>query len=260
MLLLRWAGRRLARRRRWARRVLWAALLPRCWRAVHPTLPACDAPLPRRRCPRRSARLHTAPLHLVFVFLRRPRRAASATSWRCAATRPRARTTFRRWRAASRARSTWSSSSGAPALTPWLAGCSNACCRCCACCCPVLRSPRHHPPSRHPPPTLLRRAASPRLACRSAEHGDYFGIGVSGYPEAHPDVIVEDGEAMKKNYWADIAYLKQKVRRAACHLLWAAPVRPLLDPGAAWWCGAGRARCPQREPRRPPPPLLNRPS
>ena len=24
------------------------------------------------------------------------------------------------------------------------------------------------------------------------QHGDYFGICVSGYPEAHPDVIVED--------------------------------------------------------------------
>lgn len=45
-----------------------------------------------------------------------------------------------------------------------------------------------------------------------AKHGDYFGIGVAGYPEAHPDVIVEDPEQMKKNYDADIAYLKQKVR------------------------------------------------
>ena len=35
---------------------------------------------------------------------------------------------------------------------------------------------------------------------------------MSGYPEAHPDVIVEDGEQMRKNYWADIDYLKQKAR------------------------------------------------
>lgn len=29
------------------------------------------------------------------------------------------------------------------------------------------------------------------------EHGDYFGIGVAGYPEAHPDSIVDDPEQMK---------------------------------------------------------------
>lgn len=34
--------------------------------------------------------------------------------------------------------------------------------------------------------------------------GDHFGIGVSGYPEAHPDAIVEDKEQMEKNYWSDI--------------------------------------------------------
>ncbi|KAG2491425.1 hypothetical protein HYH03_010213 [Edaphochlamys debaryana] len=43
------------------------------------------------------------------------------------------------------------------------------------------------------------------------EHGDYFGICVAGYPEAHPDGIVDDPEQMQKNYWADIAYLKEKV-------------------------------------------------
>ena len=63
-----------------------------------------------------------------------------------------------------------------------------------ACCRLVSWMPR---PLASPPP--------------SAEHGDFFGIGVSGYPEAHPDVIVEDGEEMKKNYWADIDYLKKKV-------------------------------------------------
>lgn len=43
------------------------------------------------------------------------------------------------------------------------------------------------------------------------EHGDYFGICVAGYPEAHPDTIVEDPVEMEKNYWANIEYLKQKV-------------------------------------------------
>lgn len=46
--------------------------------------------------------------------------------------------------------------------------------------------------------------------CRE-KYGDYFGIGVAGYPEAHPDVIVDDADKMKANYWADIEYLKKKV-------------------------------------------------
>jgi methylenetetrahydrofolate reductase (NADPH) len=49
------------------------------------------------------------------------------------------------------------------------------------------------------------------LPCRE-KHGDYFGIGVAGYPEAHPDFIVDDAEQMKKNYWDSLAYLKEKVR------------------------------------------------
>ena len=48
-----------------------------------------------------------------------------------------------------------------------------------------------------------------------AEHGDYFGIAVAGYPEAHPDAISEDPQAQEKAYWSDIQYLKEKVRRAA---------------------------------------------
>lgn len=48
-----------------------------------------------------------------------------------------------------------------------------------------------------------------------AEHGDYFGIGVSGYPEAHPDVIVEDPQQMAAHYWSDIDYLKQKIDAGA---------------------------------------------
>ena len=43
-----------------------------------------------------------------------------------------------------------------------------------------------------------------------AKHGDAFGIGVAGYPEAHPDAIVDDAAAMAANYAKDIAYLKKK--------------------------------------------------
>ncbi|KAK9819788.1 hypothetical protein WJX72_002386 [[Myrmecia] bisecta] len=48
-----------------------------------------------------------------------------------------------------------------------------------------------------------------------AKYGDYFGITVAGYPEAHPDVIVDDPEQMEKNYWSDLHYLKQKVEAGA---------------------------------------------
>lgn len=44
-----------------------------------------------------------------------------------------------------------------------------------------------------------------------SQHGDHFGIGVAGYPEAHPDYIVEDEDEMKKNYWDSLDYLKQKI-------------------------------------------------
>lgn len=33
---------------------------------------------------------------------------------------------------------------------------------------------------------------------------------MAGYPEAHPDTIVEDPVQMEKNYWENIQYLKQK--------------------------------------------------
>lgn len=38
---------------------------------------------------------------------------------------------------------------------------------------------------------------------------------MSGYPEAHPDAIVEDKEQMEKNYWSDIQYLKEKLDAGA---------------------------------------------
>ena len=48
-----------------------------------------------------------------------------------------------------------------------------------------------------------------------ARHGDAFGIAVAGYPEAHPDAIVDDPAAMKAAYDRDLAYLKQKVDAGA---------------------------------------------
>ena len=47
---------------------------------------------------------------------------------------------------------------------------------------------------------------------RRKQHGDFFGITVSGYPEAHPDVISEDKDQQEKAYRADLQYLKQKVK------------------------------------------------
>ncbi|KAJ8755170.1 hypothetical protein K2173_018968 [Erythroxylum novogranatense] len=48
-----------------------------------------------------------------------------------------------------------------------------------------------------------------------SKYGDYFGITVAGYPEAHPDVIGSDGVATPENYQKDLAYLKQKVEAGA---------------------------------------------
>ena len=42
-------------------------------------------------------------------------------------------------------------------------------------------------------------------------YGDFFGIGVAGYPEAHPDAIVEDPEQFAKNYNEELVYLKKKI-------------------------------------------------
>ncbi|CAK7325031.1 unnamed protein product [Dovyalis caffra] len=48
-----------------------------------------------------------------------------------------------------------------------------------------------------------------------SKYGDYFGITVAGYPEAHPDVIGSDGFATLEDYQKDLAYLKQKVDAGA---------------------------------------------
>lgn len=60
---------------------------------------------------------------------------------------------------------------------------------------------------------------------------------MAGYPEAHPDRIVSDPEEMKKNYWADVHYLKQKVCRRVHSHVTAALQKSLLVflcVGAMW--------------------------
>ncbi|CAG7903025.1 hypothetical protein BRARA_G01867 [Brassica rapa] len=48
-----------------------------------------------------------------------------------------------------------------------------------------------------------------------SKYGDYFGITVAGYPEAHPDVIEANGLATPESYQSDLAYLKRKVDAGA---------------------------------------------
>ncbi|XP_047325264.1 probable methylenetetrahydrofolate reductase [Impatiens glandulifera] len=48
-----------------------------------------------------------------------------------------------------------------------------------------------------------------------SKYGDYFGITIAGYPEAHPDVIQSNGEATNEAYRSDLAYLKRKVDAGA---------------------------------------------
>ncbi|GKV06201.1 hypothetical protein SLEP1_g18115 [Rubroshorea leprosula] len=47
------------------------------------------------------------------------------------------------------------------------------------------------------------------------EYGDYFGITVAGYPEAHPEVIGSNGVASPEAYQKDLEYLKRKVDAGA---------------------------------------------
>lgn len=47
------------------------------------------------------------------------------------------------------------------------------------------------------------------------EFGDFFSIAVAGYPEAHPETIVDDPVQMEKNYWSNITYLKEKIDAGA---------------------------------------------
>ncbi|GMY33007.1 methylenetetrahydrofolate reductase 2-like [Fagus crenata] len=48
-----------------------------------------------------------------------------------------------------------------------------------------------------------------------AQYGDYFGITVAGYPEAHPEVIGENGLATLEDYHNELVYLKKKVDAGA---------------------------------------------
>ncbi|KAL5704714.1 hypothetical protein ACHQM5_023103 [Ranunculus cassubicifolius] len=48
-----------------------------------------------------------------------------------------------------------------------------------------------------------------------AKYGDYFGICVAGYPEAHHEVIRSDGVPTLEAYQNDLAYLKRKVDAGA---------------------------------------------
>nr|AFK33808.1 unknown [Lotus japonicus] len=48
-----------------------------------------------------------------------------------------------------------------------------------------------------------------------AKHGDYFGITIAGYPEAHPDAIGSNGLATPEDYQNDLTYLKSKVDAGA---------------------------------------------
>ncbi|KAK1317337.1 putative methylenetetrahydrofolate reductase [Acorus calamus] len=47
------------------------------------------------------------------------------------------------------------------------------------------------------------------------KYGDYFGITVAGYPEAHPDMIQGEEGASLEVYNNDLAYLKRKVDAGA---------------------------------------------
>ncbi|KAJ4973932.1 hypothetical protein NE237_007106 [Protea cynaroides] len=48
------------------------------------------------------------------------------------------------------------------------------------------------------------------------KHGDYFGVTVAGYPEAHPDVPRnDDGLPSSEGYQNDLVYLKRKVDAGA---------------------------------------------
>lgn len=72
-------------------------------------------------------------------------------------------------------------------------------------------------------PVKGRDPAEDEIACAldlvnhiRAKHGDFFGIAVAGYPEAHPSQIPEGSEvATEEGYQSDLAYLKKKVDAGA---------------------------------------------
>ena len=66
----------------------------------------------------------------------------------------------------------------------------------------VLHLALHHTHHNHHQRNVRGSACAPHRPHPSQQRpaGDHFGICVSGYPEAHPDVIVEDKSQMEKNY------------------------------------------------------------
>ena len=70
------------------------------------------------------------------------------------------------------------------------------------------------------------------MCCRE-NYGDYFGITVAGYPEAHPEVITDDAEEMEKAYQSDLQYLKSKVAGTNC---WPANMRRSTYSVAPLYC------------------------
>ncbi|KAJ3695143.1 hypothetical protein LUZ60_000520 [Juncus effusus] len=48
-----------------------------------------------------------------------------------------------------------------------------------------------------------------------SKHGDFFGLAVAGYPEAHPDYIPEGSVAPAQGFKKDLNYLKEKVEAGA---------------------------------------------
>ena len=67
------------------------------------------------------------------------------------------------------------------------------------------------------------------MVCRS-NYGDYFGITVAGYPEAHPEVISDDPKVMEEAYQNDLQYLKKKVLWNVAMLAYQckAPLHPFI--------------------------------
>lgn len=63
------------------------------------------------------------------------------------------------------------------------------------CSAPLSSAPPHSAAPRRTQPATPLCLAQVRYIRK--EHGDFFGIGVAGYPEAHPDKIVDDPEEMK---------------------------------------------------------------
>jgi Methylenetetrahydrofolate reductase len=111
--------------------------------------------------------------------------------------------------------------------------------------------------ARNTPPRQLPRQPPRAPPSHESQHecaraGDYFGIGVSGYPEAHPDVITEDKDQMEKNYWCACPLRRPWHCAANCACMLACPQRVVhgssrCSPGSA---SRAAARPLKRTPRK----------